>query len=113
MRVISQDGKIDSPYELTVLRVVNNCITMCMAGEVGKGTTMAWYSTPENAQKAMEILSEKYRIIEFMKISCTPEVFEQMKRMIPDPVFDEVISQVFRFPTDENIVEKVGDAISD
>ena len=60
MRIISQNGAIDVPYEMSAIRNDDNLIILCMAGETGKGSVIATYSTSEKAQKAMEMLHEAY-----------------------------------------------------
>ena len=60
MRLISQNGAIDVPYEMSAIRNDDNLIILCMAGETGKGSVIARYSTSEKAQKAMEMLRKEY-----------------------------------------------------
>ncbi|MDO5540573.1 MAG: hypothetical protein Q4F83_10975 [Eubacteriales bacterium] len=63
MRVISQDGLVDVPYEMTVFRVVGEDVRMNMAGDTGKGSVMAQYSTQEKASCVMEKLREHFDIL--------------------------------------------------
>ena len=60
MRLISQNGAIDVPYEMSAIRNDDNLIILCMIGDTGKGSVIATYSTSEKAQKAMEMLHEAY-----------------------------------------------------
>lgn len=60
MRIISQNGKIDVPYEMTALRATDNHISMCMTGDTGKGSLIAEYSSPEKVQKAMDMVQQAY-----------------------------------------------------
>ena len=60
MRVISQNGAIDVPYEMTAFHLAGGMIRMNMVGDTGKGTLMAQYETPEKAEKAMEMLHKAY-----------------------------------------------------
>ena len=60
MRLISQDGTIDIPYEMSAIRNDDNLIILCMVGETGKGSVIARYSTSDKAQKAMEMLHNDY-----------------------------------------------------
>ena len=60
MRLISQNGAIDVPYEMSAIRNDDNLIILCMAGETGKGSVIATYSTSEKAEKAMEMLRDAY-----------------------------------------------------
>ncbi len=97
MRVISQNGMIDVPYEMSAIRNDDNTIILCMAGETGKGSVIARYSTSEKAEKAMEMLRTAY-----------------LTRMELDGGYDMVhgcyiqpnywvLPKVFQFPQDEDV----------
>ena len=60
MRLASQNGEIDVPYEIALLSRTGNIIReyIPMVGE--KGTVMAYYSTEEKAEKAMKVLHKVY-----------------------------------------------------
>lgn len=60
MRLISQNGEFDVPYEITSLSRTGNIIRayVPMVGE--KGTVMACYSTDEKAMQVMEMLLDAY-----------------------------------------------------
>lgn len=60
MRIISQNGMIDVPYEMAAFHVAEGTIRMNMVGDTGKGTIVAKYSTPEKARKGMEMLHRAY-----------------------------------------------------
>ena len=60
MRVISQNGLIDVPYDLTAFHVAGGFIRMNMMGENGKGTVIANYSSEEKAREAMKMMQEAY-----------------------------------------------------
>ena len=60
MRLISQNGMIDVPYEMSAIRNEDNAIILNMVGEKGKGSVIARYSTSEKAEKAMEMLRTAY-----------------------------------------------------
>lgn len=60
MRIISQNGLIDVPYEMIALHHCDGLITMNMVGDTGKGTIIAQYSTQEKAEKAMLLLHKIY-----------------------------------------------------
>ena len=68
MRLISQNGSIDVPYEMSAIRNDDGLIILCMAGETGKGSVIATYSTSEKAEKAMEMLREQYSRLQVVKI---------------------------------------------
>ena len=95
MRIISQDGTIDVPYELTSIQLVSKTTIVAQGSYFGSSTddnfvTVAEYSTEEKAQKAMEMLRNNY--LDFMT-EATPDgngfCFNQPK--------------VFQFPKDEDV----------
>ena len=97
MRIISQNGTIDVPYEMSAIRNNDGLIILCMVGETGKGSVIATYSTSEKAQKAMEMLRDAY-----------------LSRMELDGGYDTVhgcyiqpnywvLPKVFQFPKDEDV----------
>ena len=90
MRLISQNGEIDVPYEMSAIRNDDGLIILCMAGETGKGSVIARYSTSEKAQKAMEMLREKYK--DYAKATNKSNFFT---------MFD--YPKVFQFPQDEDV----------
>ena len=90
MRLISQNGMIDVPYEMSAIRNDDGLIILCMVGETGKGSVIATYSTSEKAQKAMEMLREKYK--DYAKVTNKSNFFT---------MFD--YPKVFQFPQDEDV----------
>ena len=90
MRLISQNGTIDVPYEMSAIRNDDKLIILCMAGETGKGSVIATYSTSEKAEKAMEMLRGKYK--DYAKATNKSNFFT---------MFD--YPKVFQFPKDEDV----------
>ena len=95
MRVISQDGTIDIPYESVIIQRFGREIYFLNKNLIGveqlvSDMDIATYSTEEKAQKAMEMLRNNY--LEFMT-EATPDgngfCFNQPK--------------VFQFPKDEDV----------
>lgn len=117
MRIISQNGKIDVPYEMTALRASDNHIRMCMVGDTGKGSLLAEYSSPDKVQKVMEMLHREYvgvmpsPIISDLGISS--EDLENLIRSTKGGQITTANNQgsveyhmlpwIFRFPADEEI----------
>ena len=112
MRIISQDGEYDIPYESSVLRIEANVIWAfpTQADEY----IVAQYSTQEKAEKAMQMLHESYTGAPFiMKNVEVPVGFaEQLKNMRSgfitvvdhgDNVRIEPMNIVFRFPSEDEI----------
>ena len=119
MRIISQNGTIDVPYEMSSIRNDDGLIILCMAGETGKGSVIARYSTSEKAQKAMEMLRTAYTG-RFVTNANVPDDFNEQLRELMKGGFGTVIvkdtndSRVefnnlngyFQFPADEDVEEQ-------
>jgi hypothetical protein len=60
VRLISQNGEFDVPYEIAALSRTENIIRVYVPIVGEKGTVMARYSTDEKAQKAMKALHKVY-----------------------------------------------------
>lgn len=120
MRVISQDGTIDMPYEVSSLNmvvgkyedVVNAAIYCYSSFSTIK---MAEYSSKEKAKKAMEMLRDAYigMPIVMQNVDISEDVareFERLKKcsiMVQtenQPSKIECISNaIFQFPTEEEL----------
>jgi hypothetical protein len=83
MRVISQDGTMDMPYEMSIMWSEDNgAILLQAVGEVGEYQSFAKYSTEEKAKKAMEMLRSAYTgsIAMFQNVEPTEEVKKSLER---------------------------------
>lgn len=60
MRIISQDGTLDMPYEICTVWCRGSVIMCDMCGDNTTKTVLATYSTDKKAQKAMEMLRVAY-----------------------------------------------------
>lgn len=68
MRIISQDGKFDLPYESCVIWIDNKAeINVSPIGEPNSNYKFANYSTHKKAEKTMQILHEAYIVNENFK----------------------------------------------
>lgn len=101
MRVISQDGTMDVPYEVSSLNmvvgkyedVVNAAIYCCNSFSTIR---MAEYGSEEKAKKAMEELRYSYMCHNLANMGKTP----------PDGIDEKLtmgLSGVFQFPTEEEL----------
>ena len=110
MRIISQDGKCDYPYENSTLFIdyMDGRVIKIVPSTGGcKGTKIATYSTEEKATKAMEMLREQYGKLEVMKVLASGTA-EYMEKALAT---DEMIKHynvycdmnVFQFPQDDEI----------
>ena len=104
MRVISQDGTIDVPYEYISLVVsigkrkdVEHVCIYCHNISAPHGTRLAEYSSKENALKAMEMLREKY--LSRMELDGGYDI---VNKCYVQPNY-WVLPKVFQFPQDDEI----------
>lgn len=124
MRVISQDGKIDVPYENFVFSILNSSggnygivavKNVAEPPEVFLNSLIATYSTEAKAIKAMEMLRETYigMPIVMQNVDISDDVakeFERLKkcgimvRAENQPSKVEYINNtIFQFPQDDEI----------
>lgn len=107
MRVISSDGKYDLPYEKCCVWTNKfNNVMAYPSGEPGSEFTMATYSTPEKAEKAMQLLHETYSgmPIVFQNVEI-PEVEQKQLKGILD------CSIIANIPNEPSKVELVNNVI--
>ena len=91
MRIISQDGMIDVPYEHIFIEIRENQIWCDYAATLGKmcvAKRFARYSTQEKAERAMEMLHSYYGEYMIEKI-----YKQEIHGMWP----------IFQFPQDDKI----------
>lgn len=100
MRVISQDGTVDFPYEKAVLYVEYESAIAKVGNE---RCVIGIYSTEEKAIKAMEMFREKYENIEFYHHMANSQHFEESLRILSNEKFKEATSEYFRLPQDDEI----------
>lgn len=120
MRVISQDGTIDVPYEMVVIQRFRNAIYFLNRNLTGvegliNDIALAEYSTKEKAIKAMEMLREVYigMPIVMQNVDISDDVkkeFERLKKcgvMVraenQPPKVECVSNTIFQFPQDDEI----------
>ena len=104
MRVISQDGTIDVPYErytiwcykdqyLDIYHIACDC-----GDEVYR--RLAEYSTEAKAIKAMEMLREHHEKVAFLKTIINTETGASFVRGLSENDFDKMTRNYFQFPKD-------------
>ena len=112
MRVISQDGTIDVPYELTSIQLVSKTTIIAQGSYFGSSSddnfvTVAEYSTEEKAIKAMEMLREQYGKLEVMKVLASGTAEYMEKSLATDEMIKHYNTycdmNVFQFPQDDEI----------
>lgn len=116
MRLISQDGKFDVPYEIAALSRTGNIIRAYVPIVGEKGIIMAQYLTEEKAQKAMKALHKVYagmflaQNVEMSDgdyeecVKMAARGFGIIKTMVNSlDVKFEPANIVFRFPEDDEV----------
>lgn len=121
MRVISQDGTKDFPYESSLVSIYGGCVNgriyvrMQLCGGYGDSEDVADYSTKEKALKAMEMLREAYAgmPIVMQNVDISEDVAKEFERLKKCGVLvkaekqpskvDFINNAVFQFPQDDEI----------
>ena len=104
MRVISQDGTIDIPYEMSIVWCEDSgAVLLQPIGETGEYQTFAKYSTEEKAKKAMEMLRIAYGNNEFYHHTGNSEHFVEFCQSLSREMFNKSTSEYFQFPTEEEL----------
>ena len=105
MRVISQDGKLDFPYENSVvfISLVDASEIRIVAIGDDDNVVIAKYSTEEKAKKAMEMLRFAYENNEFYHHTGNSELFAEVYHTLSQEEFNERMSEYFQFPTEEEL----------
>lgn len=102
MRVISQDGTMDVPYENVVLYQDEKEI-MCIFSGVYIGRKLARYSTTEKTEKAMEMLRKSYENNVFYHCTAGSKCFEEVRSILSEEQFQKATTEYFQFPQDDEI----------
>lgn len=100
MRVISQHGGSDLPYEQIVVRNEMEYVT---AVYKEKEYVLGKYSSEEKAFKAMEMLREAYNNNEFYHNTATTNTFKEAMGILSSEKIKEVTSEYFQFPKDDEV----------
>ena len=110
MRVISQDGTIDIPYDYFSLTIASgryedvevSCI-FCHNLSSPLGTKLAEYSSKEKAKKAMEMLRIAYENNEFYHHTANSEHFTEFIKALGEEMYKKDTSEYFQFPKEEEL----------
>jgi hypothetical protein len=111
MRVISQDGKSDVPYERYSITVIKDdyCDIYHVTCDYSEKSLrkLAVYSTEAKAIKAMEMLREQYKALEVLKVLAngTAEHMEKSFKLDEFAEYNRAYRDmnVFQFPQDDEI----------
>nr|DAR52955.1 MAG TPA: hypothetical protein [Bacteriophage sp.] len=122
MRIVSQDGSIDFPYENSCIFTFpliipkSFAIRIQMAGDKDTITQIATYSTEEKALKAMEMLRKAYASMPvlFQNVEITEDVVKQFEKLMKSGIIVQTMNNepskveyvnncIFQFPKDDEI----------
>ena len=110
MRVISQDGTMDVPYEISSFSMevgkydnVEHAVIFCYNYSTSMGTKMAEYGSKEKAKKAMEMLRIVYENNEFYHHTSNSEHFTEFAKALSEEMFKKATSEYFQFPAEEEL----------
>lgn len=108
MRVISQDGTIDVPYEQVVIQRYDRVIYFLNKNLTGveqliNDIEMAKYSTEEKAIKAMGMLRKVYENNVFYHCTASSKRFEEVQSILSEEQFRKATTEYFQFPQDDEI----------
>lgn len=95
MRVISQHGNVDLPYEqLVVCHAMESVIALFNGEEYVLGK----YSSKEKAYKAMEMLKRVYENNMFYHCMANTKRFEEAQSILSVEQFRKATTEYFQFP---------------
>ena len=111
MRVTSQTGKSDMPYDYFTFSIVNNgskysiiaTKNIAESPEVFMNSLIATYSTEEKAIKAMEMLRKAYENNVFYHCIAGSKRFEEVQSILSEEQFRKATTEYFQFPQDDEI----------
>ena len=108
MRVISQDGTIDVPYEMVVIQRFEEDVYFLNRNLTGvedliSDIRLAKYSAEAKAIKAMEMLRKAYEDNKFYHYMSATDTFEKAVSYLNNEEFKEVTAEYFQFPQDDEI----------
>lgn len=105
MRVISQNGTMDFPYEISTIFIyprIENAIAIQSAGD-SEISIIGRYSSKEKAIKAMEMLRKVYENNVFYHCTAGSKRFEEVQSILSEEQFQKATTEYFQFPQDDEI----------
>ena len=108
MRIISQDGTIDLPYEQVVIQRFKTEIYFLNKNLTGveqltDDMEIASYSSEAKAQKAMEMLRDAYNNYDFCINLTTENILKAYANTKTKEEFIKYAYPYFQFPKDEDV----------
>ncbi len=105
MRVISQDGRLDFPYEKSVVFITPRDASEIRIQALGYDDDgmIAKYSTEEKAKKAMKMLRIAYENNVFYHCTAGSKCFEEVRSILSEKQFQKATTEYFQFPAEEEL----------
>ena len=105
MRIVSQNGIYDLPYEKAIISCVEFCGGKCeiRARVNGEDGTIAEYSTKDKALKAMEMLRRQYMCIETSRCFLQGTGASFNANSCRETLLEIRDNHIFRFPEDKDV----------
>lgn len=109
MRLISQDGTFDVPYDQVVIQRYSDGIYWLNKNLIGvesgisEDLKIASYSSEAKAIKVMEMVREKYNNNVFYHCIANTDTFEKYIAVLSDKKCKETTSEYFQFPKDDEV----------
>lgn len=108
MRILSQDGMTDLPYESVGVGINNIDNNEIIAYRIGDSNDFFWvmarYSSKDKAMKAMDILQASYMANETLKIMNDYQKIFLSNNL--NKIESESMYGIFQFPTEAEIDER-------
>lgn len=109
MRLISQDGTFDVPYDQVVIQRYSDGIYWLNKNLIGvesgisEDFKIASYSSEAKAIKVMEMVRKKYNNNVFYHCIANTDTFEKCMAFLSDEKYEETTSKYFQFPKDDEV----------
>jgi hypothetical protein len=108
MRVISQDGTLDVPYEMVVIQRFEEDVYFLNRNLTGvedlfSDIRLAKYSTEAKAIKAMKMLREQHEKVAFLKTIINTKEGASFVSHLSENDFDKMTRNYFQFPKDDEV----------
>lgn len=102
MRIISQNGNADLPYEKALIfHATKTVLARCEGYD--KEIVLGEYSSMEKAYKAMEMSREQHEKVAFLKTIINTEKGALFVRCLSENDFNKMTQNYFQFPKDDEV----------
>lgn len=100
MRLISQNGNVDIPYDKAILLHAQDYV-MARVGD--KEYLMGEYSSMKKSYRVMEMLREKYAKLEIFKSVYQKGLLTELNKELGFDEMQNTLTSIFKFPDDSEV----------